>query len=109
MESIFGVYARKGLQISASISAYMAHPDRSMLMAGILSVFSGIFVVFRDRGNIFSTSFCAPLGEMKYAQVPKAFINLCSSTLSVMVVERDFVIHSGLGCSGLNRLTLVSP
>ena len=56
-----------------------------MLIAGILSVISGMYVVSSDKGNIASIIFLAPPGETKYAQVPKALINLCISTLSIVV------------------------
>ena len=80
-----------------------------MLIAGILSEISGIFVVESDRGNIFSLNFSAPLGDIKYEQKPKAFSSLCNATSSTLVFENAFLIHSSLGCFGLNMLQLASP
>ena len=66
LESVFGVYAKKGLLTRALIFGYTEQPDRSMLMAGIWIVISGIFVVFSDKGRIpLSKRVSAPSGEMK--------------------------------------------
>ena len=45
---------------------YTKQPDRSMLIAGIWFVISGMLVVFRDKGRIpLLRRVLAPLGEMK--------------------------------------------
>ena len=46
---------------------------------------------------------------MKYAQHPKALRNLLSSTSSIFVFERAFLIHARLGYFGSKRLRFVSP
>ena len=97
---MLGVYARNGWHVHALSCGYSLHPALSMLIAGIFSVISGIFVVSSESGNIFSINFFAPVGDMKYAQNPKAFISLCRATSFVFVFDRAFFIHSSLGCLG---------
>ena len=64
-ESVLGVYAKNGWHIKACSREYTLLAALSMLDAGILFEISGIFVVARDRGNIFAQSFFAPLGDIK--------------------------------------------
>ena len=109
LESVLGVYAKNGWHIKAASCEYSLHPALSMLVAGICSVIRGIFVVTSDRGNSFALSFFAPFGDMKYAQQPNALISLCIITSLALVFDRAFLIHSWLGCFGLNKLRVASP
>ena len=84
----------------------MEQPERSMLMAGISFVIRGIFVVLRERGNTLVFSLCAPLGEIKYAHMPKAFSSLFISTLRISVFKNALRIQSCDGFFGLKRLIL---
>ena len=91
------MYAKNGWHTKACSCEYALFAALSMLIAGILSEISGIFVVESDRGNIFSLNFCAPLGDIKYEQKPKAFSSLCNATSSTLVFESAFLIHFSLG------------
>ena len=79
-ESVFGVYAKNGWHMKALSFEYSRQPALSTLVAGILSEIRGISVVSSDKGNIFSHRFLAPLGDTKYAQVPKALMSLWRTT-----------------------------
>ena len=59
------MYAKNGWHTNVCSFEYTLFAALSTLVAGILLLTSGMFVVARDRGNISVLSFFAPVGDMK--------------------------------------------